>query len=97
MSFSSYQRTFGIGATNVVVGVSAVVTYQPDQYVNGYIFYKSSGSGSVYIQNSSSDTIGTGELLEDKLEVDGPGTLFLSATGSSAAVRIIESKSARPT
>ena len=94
MSVNASQRTHEVGATAIVVGLSAVVTLQAAAKENGIQFKYFSG-GTLGICNGPSTVVTTYHVGTSELVIaDGPFKFYLSAAGATTTVHAIISKSA---
>lgn len=84
-------RTQLVGATTITVGLSAVVTIPQDARVWRRQLLTPAG-GSLFIsQGAAASDIGVGADISTitRLPIEGPAQFYLSATGATTTVRLI--------
>lgn len=88
----SNLRSQSVGATSIVVGLSAIVTVSQSARCVRRTIFDFSGGGSIFIQNSATDTVASGIDISDQTPIvfEGPATFYLSAAGATMTVRMIE-------
>jgi hypothetical protein len=94
---SMYTNTYGFGATQLTVGVGVAYQVRPGEKVNGgFIKYLSGGSLSIVSNVGAGGASGALGYVLGTTEVvswEGPATLFLSASGSTAVCGYVPSYS----
>lgn len=91
---SSQLRAYGMGATNVVIGLSAVVKITPPQKAVDFTIHRVTGGGSLFIQNADTEDVASGVDVStlgslDSYNVGGPASFYLSAAGATMTVSLI--------
>lgn len=95
MAGSAMQFVYGLGQTQMAIPALSVVQVIPPKACNGVYFGYISG-GSLSIMNDAGSSGGLGGFLlgtTERMNIDGPATFFLAATGATAVCGIVFKKS----
>lgn len=81
-------QTHSIGATLLVVGLSANLQVTPSAYQNKWVLRKFSG-GSLAIVPGQSNIASEGYLMGDTeaVSIEGPASFYLAAVGATCTVQ----------
>lgn len=96
---SGNSRAYLIGVSQIVVGLSATVKVVPRAGVlSGYLHLESTG-GSVAIVNGISGIVTNGMKMSANqlIELEGPATFYLAASGATMTVSYVMRYSAGAT
>lgn len=82
---SSDLPTYGMGATQIAVGLSATVRVIPPSGCNGGFFKIHSGGGTLAIVNGFSSVVTSGYWLNsgEAISMSGPSAFYLAAAGAT--------------
>lgn len=85
---SSDLPSYGIGATQIPVGLSATVTVLPSAHQNGGFFKILSGGGTLAIVSGISAVASSGYFVGagEAISISGPAIFYLAATGATMVV-----------
>lgn len=97
MAGSSQQFAYGMGATQVNIGVggAANVLIKPPIYTNGVFFKYLSGGSLSIVSNGISGSPGASGALgyilstTEVVNIDGPAMFFLAASGTTAVAEVV--------
>ncbi len=94
--FYTPADTYQVGATLVVVGLSATVQYIPSKNVNGIVVKIASGGGTLCIVQGASSISSAGYPIAstEAFTMQGPSTFFLAAAGATMTAAVAVSYSA---
>ncbi len=91
MSGSSNQFTYQLGVTQITIGTNVVTQILPPRGTNGVYFGWQSG-GSLAIMNGAGSSGNLGGFVlgtTERVNLDGPATFFLSASGATSVAGIV--------
>lgn len=85
---SSDLPTYGMGSTQLSIGLSATVRVVPQAGQNGGFFKILSGGGTLAIVNGISSIASGGYIIAsgEAISFSGPGVFYLAAAGATMTV-----------
>ncbi len=92
---SPQTDSYMLGATQMVIGLSATVQFVPSKFMNGMAIKIGAGSATLAIVSGLSAVASAGYALgsTEVISVQGPSTFFLAAAGSTMTASIMVSYS----
>ena len=82
------SRAYLVGATQVVIGASTVLTVTAGSFENGVMLKKVGTSFSIELTAGESFGIGTGYPIANRevIEISGPAQFFLACSGVTGTI-----------
>lgn len=92
--YNSQQMVYGMGATQITVGLSAIVAVRPSAYAIADTMKILSGAGTLWVSpipvalSGASAILGAGYPVgaNEIINISGPATFYMSATGATMIV-----------